>query len=95
MNECRLLLVEAMQAVGLFVDEGVVLGHELPTHLSGVGGLGGVLPRGRGRCSSDISGHYSVLVVDGGVQVYNRMGARACELQPVADKRWKTMHSRR
>jgi hypothetical protein len=31
-DEGRVLVVEAVEAVGLFVDKGVVLGHKLPSH---------------------------------------------------------------
>lgn len=68
MDKCRLLLVEAVQAVGLFVDKSVILRHKLPTNLSRIWGLGGSLPRSRGRRSGDvIDGHNSVLVSAGWV----------------------------
>ena len=66
-DERRLLLVEAMQAVGLLVDEGVVLRHELPANFSGVGRLGGGLFGCGDRSNGNrVCGHYSVLVFDDG-----------------------------
>jgi len=38
-NECRVFVVEAVKAVRLLVDKGVVLGHELPTDFRRVDGI--------------------------------------------------------
>lgn len=43
MNECGGLVVEAVQTVGVFVDESVVLGDELPANFRGIDGGGGAV----------------------------------------------------
>jgi hypothetical protein len=47
MNECRVFVVETVKTMGLLVDKGVVLRHELPANFGwndvgvGSGGIGG------------------------------------------------------
>ena len=36
MDESRGFIVEAVQTIGVLVDEGVILGHELPADLGGI-----------------------------------------------------------